>query len=171
MAAFCRCTSLYTLPHQMHPFGVNGLWLLCGHKQPSPLLLDRVQDGLHRNGSGGFYSRTVELHGKHQLCKQLTILQFQCHSSLLWQHPPHTLFKLSFLTYACMKASFPRLLVWIWSELCWWPSPPTHKVVIHLNHLWSMLFISVNKYSCRHEVSSYFLILINSTQEQMWNKS
>ncbi|KAG5200096.1 hypothetical protein JEQ12_006575 [Ovis aries] len=28
----------------------------------------------------------------------------------------------------------------------------SHEVVIRRNHLWSMWFISVNKYSCRHEV-------------------
>ena len=113
----------------MHPFWVNGLWPLCGHKQPSPLLLDHVQDGLHRNGSRGFYSRPGELHGKHQLCKQLAILQFQRRPSLLpWQTP---LFKLSFLTQACMKASFSHFLVWIWSELCWGPSPtaPTFSLI------------------------------------------
>ena len=160
----------------MHPFWVNGLWLLCDHKQPSPLFLGHVQDVLHRNGSRGFYSRTVELHGKHQLCKQLTILQFQCHSSLLlWQSPP-TLFKLScsdtrlhesiFSTFAGVNM-VRTLLVTLTSYSYIF----SHKVIIHLNHLWSMLFISVNKYSCRHEVSSYFPLLIIFTQEQMWNKS
>ena len=87
------------------------------------LRLDHVQDGLPRNDSRGFYSRTVQLHGKHQLCKHLTILQFQCHPSLLlWQSP---ILSSPVLTHSCMKASFPRFLVWIWSELCWWSSTPT----------------------------------------------
>ena len=38
----------------MHPFWVNGLWPLCGHMQPSSLLLDHVQDGLPENGSRAF---------------------------------------------------------------------------------------------------------------------
>ena len=41
----------------------------------------------------GFYSRTVELCGSHKLYKQLTILQFRCHSSLLLWQPP--IFELS----------------------------------------------------------------------------
>ena len=50
--------------------------------------------------------------------KCLLSLSRRCHSSVsrgsCWGWTP-----------ACMKASFPRLLVSIWSKLCWWSSPPT----------------------------------------------
>ena len=79
---------LYSLGHKwMHPFWVNGPWLLCGHMPPSPLSPDRVQDGPPESGSRGFYSRPGELCGSHRLCEQLVIVQFQWHPSLLLWHP------------------------------------------------------------------------------------
>ena len=159
----------------MHPFWVNDLWPLCGHKQPSPLLLDHVQDVLHRNGSRGFYSMLNSMVNTSYVsslpfCSSNVIHHFFCDST------PHTLFKLSCSDTRLHESIFSTftgvtmvrtLLVTLTS----YSYILSHKVVILLNPLWSMLLISVNKYSCRHEVSSYFLLLIIFTQEQMWNKS
>ena len=68
---------LFSLGHKWtHPFWVNGPWLLCGHMQPSPLLLDHVQDGLPENGNRCFHCRTAQLQVPDKLKKQLHILQF-----------------------------------------------------------------------------------------------
>ena len=78
----------------MYPFGVNGPWPLCGHMQPSPLLLDHVQDGLPENGSRGFYSMLNSMVNTSYVsslpfCSSNVIHHFFCDST------PHTLFKLS----------------------------------------------------------------------------
>lgn len=160
----------------MHPFGVNGLWLYVAISNPLlySLIMSRMACIEMAVGAftAGLLNSTVNTSYVSSLpfCSSNVIHHFFCDNT-----PTHTLFKLSFLTHACMKASFPRLLVnmvgTLLVTLTFYSYMLSHEVVIRRNHLWSMWFISVNKYSCRHEVSSYFLLLINSTQEQMWNKS
>ena len=83
---------VFSLCHSwMHPFGVNGLWPLCGHMQPSPLLLNHVQDRLPENGSRGFYRRTVELWFTQ-------VMWAACHSTVLMSSITSSVTPLQFLS-------------------------------------------------------------------------
>ena len=53
-----------------------------------------------------------------------------CHSAVPMSSITSSVTSLQFLsscvlTHTCVKASCPHLLVWIWSELCWWSLPPS----------------------------------------------
>lgn len=72
--------------------------------------LDHVQDGLPENGSVGLTAGLLNS-AEHQLCKQLAILQFQYHPSLLCDSPH---FKLSCSDTRLHESTFVHiLLVWI----------------------------------------------------------
>ena len=105
----------------MHPFRVNGPWLLCGHMQPSPVRLDHVQYNLPEKGA--FTAGLLNSVG-HTSC--ISSLPF-CSSNVIHHFfcdSPQFLSSLV-LTHAYMKVSCPLLLVWISLELCRWSSPPT----------------------------------------------
>lgn len=130
LAAFCRCALLYSLGHDwMHPFWVNGPWQLRGHMQPSPLLLDHVQDGLPENGSQG---HTAGLLNSVVNTSCLSSLPF-CSSNIIHHFfcdSPH--FLSSHVLTACHEAS----LYIRWCEYGWGSASDPHLLLLHsLLHL------------------------------------
>ena len=112
---------LYRFCHNwMHRFWVNGLWLLCGHMQPSPVRLDHVQYNLPEKGAftAGLLNSVVHTSCISSLsfCSSNVTHHFFCDSPQ---------FSSSLVpTHAYMKVSCPLLLVWISLELCRWSPLP-----------------------------------------------